>query len=220
MARPNKIWYRKDRKNYYVTIDGRLYNLGKDKKLAEKKFHKLMAEEAPQRCDLISAVEVMDKFLVWCRDQRAQRTFDWYEAHLQVFLDSLADQNIEAINIKPYHVYEAVKKTWSSSYARGFMVAVQRAFNWGVKQGYIPENPLRHLEKPTATRRDNCPSADDYAEMLKHVNGRFRDLLEFAWETGARPQELFQLKVNHVKGDRIEFSVEESKGKRHKRVII
>jgi integrase len=55
--------------------------------------------------------------------------------------------------------------------------------------------------------------------MLTHSRGAFRELLEFSWETGARPQELFQLKVAHVKADRIQFSVAESKGKRSKRVI-
>ena len=56
--------------------------------------------------------------------------------------------------------------------------------------------------------------------MLKYAKGGFKDLLQFAWESGARPQEMFQLKVKHIKRDRIEFAVDESKGKRQKRVIF
>ncbi len=220
MARPNKIWYRKDRKTYYVTIDGKLYNLGKDKQAAEKTFHKLMAEEQQAASvEGVSAAVLMDKFLLWCRDNRAPRTFEWYTDHLQRLLDSLSDQNIAAADFKPFHVYEAVRKRWSASYKRGFMVACQRAFRWAVKHGHIDRSPIEHLEKPTASRRDNCPTQAEFDAMLLHVNEQFKTLLHIAWETGARPQELFQLKGRHFKGDRLILNVEESKGKREKRVI-
>ncbi len=100
------------------------------------------------------------------------------------------------------------------------MVACQRAYKWGLKHGYIDKSPLEHLEKPSATRRDNCPRLIDFKAMLEHTNDCYADVLEYSWETGSRPQEIFLLKVKHVKKDRIELSIEESKGKKQKRVIF
>ena len=182
MGRKSGIWLRKQNKTWYVNHNGRQVNLGKDKAFAEKAYHKLMAADAliGKPVGAITAAELMDKFLLWCKDNRAERTFDWYKQHLQVFLDRLKNQNIEAAGIKPFHVYEAVTKSWSDTFKRGFMLACQRAFTWGTKHGYIGESPLRHLEKPAATRRDNCPTAADYEAMLKHTTDCFRDFLEFA----------------------------------------
>ena len=64
MARPSKLWYRKDRKAWFVTIDGKRHNLGPDKKKAEKEFHKLMAADAPPPDDIL-AVDMLDRFLIW-----------------------------------------------------------------------------------------------------------------------------------------------------------
>jgi hypothetical protein len=128
MSRKSGIWLRKQNKTWYVNHRGKQINLGKDKSEAEKLFHKLMAEEQAElvSTDRISAVLLMDKFLLWCSDNRAPRTFDWYKDHLEKLLDHLPNQNIEASQLKPFHVYGAVKKTWSASYKRGFMVACLR----------------------------------------------------------------------------------------------
>ena len=221
MPRPNKMWYRKERDSWFVTIAGKRHNLGRDKDAATKRFHQLMAGNSPAEANSTSimAIELMDKYLLWCKDNREPGTFDWYTKHLQAFLDSLPNQSIEAMQLKPYHVYDATKKTWSASYKRGFMVAVQRAFNWAVKQGYINTNPLRFLEKPTATRRDNCPTEKDYKKLVSLVKDGFKNILVFAWESGARPQEISGLRVRHVESDRIVLAVEESKGKKEKRAI-
>jgi len=47
----------------------------------------------------------------------------------------------------------------------------------------------------------------------------FKDLLNFCWETGCRPQEAFRLEARHVEGERCVFPEKESKGKKKKRVI-
>lgn len=220
MARPNKIWYRKDRKTYYVTIDGNLHNLGKDKHIAQKAFHDLMASEV-KPMSRITVAELLDRFLTWTSENRAPRTLDWYKAHLQHFLDSLKNQNMLAENVKPFHVNEWVSgKDWSVSYRRGAMVAVQRAFKWAVQQGYLPISPVIHLEKPDAERRDNCPTKEDYELILSKIKGQdFKDVLTFAWLTGCRPKELRIMEARHFKGGKIVFPVNESKGKKRKRII-
>lgn len=222
MPRPNVPWFRKDRSSWFVNIDGKRFNLGREKEAAFKEFHRLKSLETPKPVepspDSIIAVELFDKFLMWVSTNRAAGTYSWYQKHIQSFIDSLPNQRIAAEAVKPLHVTEWLKPGWSKSYSRGAMIAVQRAFRWGVQQGYISRE-LR-LEKPSAERRDNCPTQADFDAIRKLASDdAFRDLLDFAWNSGARPQEIIALEPKHFKGDRLEFSARESKGKKRQRVI-
>lgn len=220
MARPNKMWYRQSRKAYFVTIKGQTYKLGTEEEAAKKEFHRLMSlDEPPPPPSEPLAVELLDKFLIWTQANRSEGTYDWYYKHIQSFIDALSNKLIEADKVKPHHVTEWCKKEWSASYTRGAMIAVQRAFRWSVAQGYIERSPVATLEKPSAERRDNCPTEADYQDMLKYAKGDFRDLVEFVWATGCRPHEAAILERRHFKGDRFEFPVKESKGKKRNRVI-
>lgn len=222
MSRPSKIWYRKDRKTYYVRIEGVLHNLGKDKKEAQDRFHALMLERPrePTKSNTVTAAEVMDSFLVWTKENRAPRTFDWYMEKLQSFLDSLAGQQIAASKIAPHHVESWVTGNgWSVSTKRGAMGAVKRAFKWAEKQGLIERSPVEHLERPAPERRDNCPTPEEYQALLSKTKDGFRDVLVFASETGARPQEVRHMQPRHYIDGKIQFPVKESKGKKHARVI-
>ncbi|MEO1528547.1 MAG: site-specific integrase [Planctomycetota bacterium] len=218
MARPNKLWYRKDRKTYYVTIDGKTHNLGKEKAAAEKMFHKLKAADSLPS-SLISVAELLDRFLVWVQQNRAQSTFATRTIRLQSFLDSLQTPSMDAMQVRPLHISEWLNPDWSSSYQSCMASTVQRAFRWGVRQGYISENPIERIEKPSMERRDNCPSFEDYKKMLRHSNREFRQLLAFVWQTGARPQEARAIEERHIQGDQVIFPVNESKGRKHARVI-
>ncbi len=220
MARRPEMWFRKDRKAWFVTINGQRHNLGADKNKATKQFHKLMSEEPKQLVGLGTTVaEILDKFLLWVEANRSEGTYKWYHLYVQGFLDSLPDQTIEAIEVKPHHVTDWINPSWAQSSIRGATIAVQRAFKWSVLQGYIGKSPLVNLEKPMAERRDNCPTKEDYEAILKLATGSFKPLLEFVWESGCRPQEVVILEARHFKGDRLELMVSESKGKKQKRVI-
>ena len=192
MARPSKLWFWKAADEV-----------------------KVAASNSPK------AIEVLDKFLAWTKANRAERTYDWYRDHIQSFIDSLSNQQLAADALKPFHVTEWVKPDWSATYQRGAMIAVQRAFRWAEKQGYISRSAISSLDKPAAERRDNCPTQKDYDSMLLHVKDDcFRRVLEFSWETGSRPQELVLMESQHVKGDRIEFPVKDSNGKKRNRIIF
>jgi len=221
MGRKAGIWYRKQNETWYVKINGKQINLGKDKAAAEKEFHRLKSCDIPRHnvTNSVTAAEILDKFLLWVGDNKAQGTLDWYEKHLQAFLDSLPNQRIEADKIRPHHVTDWCKSSWSKSYTRGAMIALQRAFKWATKQGYLDRSPLEHLEKPSAERRDNCPTQADFDAILELATEPFKSVLQFCYETGCRPQEVIAIEPRHVKDDRVEFPVTESKGKKRKRVI-
>ena len=97
-----------------------------------------------------------------------------------------------------------------------------RAFNWAEKSGHIERSRIRHAEKPTPDKREHHVSPDEHALVLGRVCDQdFRDLLTLAWETGARPQELFRVAARHVDlaNARWVFPKDESKGKKQSRTV-
>ena len=201
-------------------------------------FHRLMAEmgrddpspaegvpgEAPQPL----AAEVLDEFLTWLKAQphKAERTVDWYGDYLQSFLDSLPDQSVAAGKLTPRHVQRWLDAHpgWATG-RRGAIVAVQRAFNWSAKEGLLRAaglpSPLIGMEKPPQGKREQVISEEEFAAILANVRPDFRDLLVTAWETGARPQELFTVEAGHFEeaSSRWVFPVRLSKGRKSRRVV-
>ena len=88
--------------------------------------------------------------------------------------------------------------------------------------GLIEANPVRSLEKPKAGRRDHVITAEQFETILVLVKDEeFRDLLTVCWETGCRPQEVLSVEARHVdlEGGCWVFPVDESKGKKHQRIV-
>lgn len=236
MARSPKPWYREDRQSWFVTIKGVRHNLGPDKHEAERLFHQLMAApEAPQATGAqnpgappgpvdLGVAELLDKYLDWCQRHRASRTYEWYLAILQSFARSLPDASMPAGDLRPFHVVEwsDSQTTWSPTSRRQAIVAVQRAYNWAEDMGHLDRSPIKKVAKPTPERRDNHVTAEEFAAILGHVpDQQFRDLLNFAWHTGCRPQEARHVEARHVDlgGSRIVIPKEEAKGRRRARII-
>jgi integrase len=231
MARTPKPWWREDRQAWFVTIRGERVNLGPDKAAAEREFHRLMSQPPAERRTAkpatgLSVAEVFDKYLDWCKQHRAGRTYEWYLDHIQSFVDSLDEpENLPAAALKPFHVIEWTDKRpkWGANYRRGAIIAIQRPFNWAAKLGYIHESPIRNIEKPQPTRREQVISEKEWQAIRDHypVGDPFRELLEFAWETGCRPQEAKNIEARHVdlEKHRVVFPPAEAKGKRRWRII-
>lgn len=219
-----KPFFRASRALWYVQLEGRQLNLGPDRDEAFRRYHELMARrrEAPVPIRGESVVAILDAFLGWCSKHRAHRSYLWYRDYLQSFVSSIPDGLVIA-ELKPIHVQRWVdaQPGWKTG-KRGAIVAVQRACNWAAKMGLIAENPVRHIEKPRAGRRDVVISSDEYAWMLSRVKDvEFRDLLAVCWETGCRPQEILAVEYRHVDiaNRRWIFPPEEAKGRRLHRVV-
>ena len=165
----------------------------------------------------------LDLFLDRTERHRAPRTYDWYRERLQWFLGSIPD-SLHAGQLKPYHVQQWLDghPGWSNTHKRGCITAVQRAFSWARKMGYVETSPVAHIEKPAATQRDTVITEDEYDNILAEVTDQeFRDLLTASWETGCRPQEVRAVEARHVDlvNARWIFAPKESKGGKRPRVI-
>jgi integrase len=217
-----KPFFKKSRGLWYVEIERRQIQLGPDKQLAFDRYHELMRSR-PRSADTMLAVGVIDAYLEWLKQNRSARTYEWYQRHCQVFAQAI-EPTLTVEQLKPYHVTQVLSEhaSWSSTNKNGLCRAVQRAFRWAEEEELILRSPLRHLKKPKTRRRETIVTPEEFAQLLVDAgNDDFRDLLITAWETGARPQELFAVERRHVdlSNMRWVFPVEESKGKRLPRIV-
>ncbi len=219
-----KPFFRAPRGLWYVQIDGRQVNLGPDRDEAFRRYHDLMARgrDRPEPATGDAVVSVLDAFLDWCQKHRAARTYDWYRDYLQSFADSIPC-GLSVAQLRPIHVQQWVDSQpgWGRG-KRCAITAVQRAFIWAAKMGLIEANPVRHVEKPRAGRRDVVITPEEYAWILGHVRDEpFRDLLVVCLGTGCRPQEVLAVEARHVdlNGGRWVFPPDEAKGKKAHRVV-
>lgn len=242
MARKPHPWYRDDRAAWYVTVAGQRHKLGEHPagaatpKQSKKTglwnapesimdaFHKLMGQEEPPAppppTPYISVC--LQKFLTWDRANRAPKTHERYFDFLDSFerrwhgllmADLTADHVQEWLNEKP---------SWNSTTRRNAITALQRAFNWCVKNAGLSRNPIKGMEKPAARRRTGTLTAEELAKLLEQIpDQRFQDLLIVSFDTGARPQEIKRLEARHVDlaNELVLIPTEEAKGKRRPRVI-
>ena len=222
MARTPKPWYWEDRSSWYVTIRGIRHNLGADRTEAHRAFHALMSKRAPSpvpRADFVAAI--IDRFLDWVQKNRAPDTYVWYQSRLQLFVTRYPDLTVE--ELRPIHVQEWIDSVGGlPGTKRNYARTIQRAMRWAAQMRCIEVNPIADFQKPRGGTRTTVLSREEFAELLSLVrSGDFKELLTFAWETGARAAECLAVERRHVDlaGGRIVFPVEEEKMGRAPRVI-
>lgn len=197
MSRPNKPWFRKSNKRWYVWHDGRQVSLGADKKAAQKKFHELMAQ--PERKKVLTSggtlVELVDSFLEWVQRHRAGETYEWYRYRLERLCREYPQ--MPAASIRPFHVEDWVNKfDLAVTTRRNYLRSAKRCFKWGRKQGYLTDNPLIDMEVPSAEEKEVFLEVSDYEALLANTRNRcLRDLITVTWETGCRPQESLKVEA-------------------------
>lgn len=222
MAHFPKPFFKTARGVWYVEINRVQHNLGADKAAAFDRYHDLMRNK-PQVADTTLAVGVMDEFLDWTKANREVRTFEWYQRHLRTFAKSFPAL-LPTGDLTKFHLTKCLQaaNTLNGTTRNGLCRAVVRAFRWAENQSIVAVSPFRGIEKPKGQRRTVVIAEEEYAAMLARIPSEaVRLLLQAAWHTGARPQELCALEARHVdlKNARWVFPAEESKGKRFPRVV-
>jgi integrase len=223
MANFAKPWFRKNR-GWFVTLGGRQVPLGADKDQAFQRYHQLMAAgPAPTKAPSDSVLAVLERYLQWCSEHRAQETYEWYRWRLQLFIESI-DKKLLASQLKHFHIDEWLLKRpdWSPGTKHGMARAVMRAFRWAAKKGYIDRDPIADYEKARPGKRNVVISSETFNEMLSFGGCQeFDDLLIFTWETAARPQESLIAEARHVDfhNSRMVFPPDEAKGEQWPRIL-
>ncbi len=221
MSRPRKPWLRKSNKCWYVEVDGKQVNLGRNKKEAHQRFHKLMAEPRKVAVSSESVVVLIDIYLEWCQKHRAEETYTWYFDLLQQFAKTI-DRNLRYADLRPFHVQQWVdsRVDWKKGTQRNAIASVKRVFNWAMEQGYIDTNPIALMTKPQCGKKELLVPEDHYKQMLEFSHDEdFPDLLIVHWETGCRPQESLRVEAEHVDQTNQRWVIPTTPGKPDNRVV-
>lgn len=228
MARPYKIWFRKQTGWWMVEIGGKQEKLARGRENrdeAERKFHELMVERArqPEASDARTA-DVIEAFLRWSRINTAEDTHRLHKYYCQLFAEACGQ--IAARQLKPFHVSRWVdgkveKGEWHETTAFNAKKTAFRVFSWAAQEGMLPANPLSGMKRPKPPPRQRALYPIEFSKLFQHASDPFRDYLLAMQQTGARPKEIRDLKWDQVFEDRWVLGKHKTRKKTGKlRVII
>ncbi len=105
-----KMWFRKQTGAWYVKIDGKQINLGKDKEKAHRRYRRLIDSGNPE---LYTVRQILDLHWKWLKKNRRRTTYQPREGMFRSFGESVP-KNLKAASLKPYHVQKWIgDKGWS-----------------------------------------------------------------------------------------------------------
>lgn len=216
MPKKPEPWWWEKRGAWFVQIDGKRHNLGRNKKKALGRYYRLMTQPKKRRANRESVVGIIDAFLEWCSKHLSPASYEWYRYRLQQFVATISP-DLAVGELKPFDVTQWIdgNERWSNGTRRNAIRAVQRAMKWAVEQGLLDVSPVAHMKKPKGGRREVVLSESEFQRVLSLAPDReFRDLISVTWETGCRPQESLRVEARHVdvENSRWVFPASEAKG--------
>ena len=237
-----KPFYVKKRKTWYVQIDGKQHNLGKDKTEAMTQYRELMGNSAKVTAELVkptaAVLDLLAEFLAWSERNNGERNFETLQYHISRFSKWLSDTGQGRLlvrDLKPFHVSKWLDDRYKNPVAgvtrAGAIQCLKRPFNWAVEEGYINVNPIARMKKPRyVPRGDEAYISDQqFAALIEAAQDTckpyeaepFVDYLTVLKDTGCRPQEIRAVEARHFDAEnRVwRFPASESKGKRNARVV-
>jgi len=212
MSRPNKPWFRSGRNVWCITINGQTHTLAKGKEAKEeafRKFHEMMSVRGlsrPADSSAHTVLSLFDTYLKHADGRMDARSFDERRRIMDLFAMRHGHRPVD--QVKAIHLQQWLdsQSTWTSDWTRAHVVAViKRPFNWAVKMGIIPFNPVQNVTSPTGSpRRPMTPR--EFSLLMKGAPGprgkRFRQVAAFLRLTGARPGEASSIQWSDIDLDR------------------
>lgn len=206
MRRP---WFRRDNWTWFVEAEnGKQIRLGRDPRFdappkeppkepppdIQRQYLKVMQrEEEPEDRRISFCIHEYMESLDACTETTRRRARNF----LDRFLKEVGDPKVS--KLRPHHANEFVKgKGWKPNTVRAALQTINACLNHGVREGWIPVNPLRgKIKLPKTQRRELRLSTDDRQKLIDAATGPFKDFLIALGEMGARPGELFAARVEN-----------------------
>jgi integrase len=195
-GRIRKPWYRRSKGRWYVCIDGRQVNLGKDKAEAFRRFHRLMAgsEQAgpATTAQSLPVSELAEQYLADMERRTTERTVYVARCYLKPILAECG--GITAQALRKHHVEAAIRKHegWNGTTENHVKSRVVAMMNWAVQEGLIAVNPIKGIKKPAARSRGSQAviETDERERLVRAAPTYLRNVLVALHQTGARPSEV------------------------------
>lgn len=224
MGRRPRPWRRGSR-GWFVTLDGKQVFLGRNKAVADKKFHELMLRRPINGSDVsdVSVPQLVQQYLTWCQGNLAEITTRNRTKKLLDFADMYP--RLKVTDLRPIHVQAWVNQRHAhlnSTSQHTAITLVQACLSWSQKMGIVEVNRLRAMPKPRPEVRQEFIDRPLWGKVLDACRPHFRDLLEFMLWSGIRPQEIALLTTENLDTAhrRFIFSIGQSKGRLRSRMIF
>lgn len=153
--------------------------------------------------------EIWDKYVEWKRPQCAPSTMkNQYRAY-SGYLKKLPTHDLDRAN----DIRDCVLQTIPINSAKRFIVALNSCCQWAVKSGLIAKNPFYgmagEIKVPKSEKAEDDINPFSQAERDKIIQAFRCDryykfyvpLVEFLFNTGARPSEAIALQWKHITSD-------------------
>jgi len=220
MARKRSIWRRSRDNNWYTTLHGKQVFVADGAMSYDDAWGAYCAQYTAAAPNKILVKSVFQKFLVWCRKNRVVATHKWYAGYIKSFSATISN-GLSVSRLKKFQVQEWLdaEDEWSDTSKNAAVRAVRGALNWAVDLELIDANPLARFKAPSRSGRELVIDDSQFTRLLAFVGDEFADYLTFAYQTGARAQEIRILTAKHFDGEKFTLERKNSKGKKYRRVI-
>ena len=212
MARPAKVWYRRDIGWWMITLAGektRLVQGPEDevhRQLAEEKYVELrkLRRVAPESVGS-RAADVTEGFLKHSRIHFSADTHRLNRYYCQLFAEACGQ--VLARDLRPYHIDRWIDPKvesgdWGPTTVYNARKAAMRVFSWAAERKLLPENPLKGMKNPKPKPRQRAMTDEEFWQIHGTAGGPLGDLLLALYHTGARPKEVRELTWERVREDR------------------
>lgn len=220
MARRRGIWQRGQNGHWYTKKNGKQILVADKSKNYNDAWDIYCANYTTESPDKIQVKVVLNRFLTWCEKYRSQATYKWYQTFLSDFAGTFHN-NLPVARLKKWQVQEWLDgiDEWNDNTKNAAVRALKGALNWALDQELISTNPVARFKAPSRTGRELWLDDKQFKQLLSYTDDAFADYLVFAFETGARPQEIRILTAKHFDGEKFTLDKKDSKGKKYARVI-
>jgi integrase len=216
MGRPNKIWWRKDRSQWFATIGGKKVPLGSDRDAAQREFHRLKSQSEPAAPGSQTTLDLVDRYLEQVRTKIKPVTWEKYWSALQDWVEVYG--RIRASDLRPFYLtrWLDMHGQWNPS-TRSLQGSIVKLWSsWCVAEGYLDADRLRTSRLPGIATRKPAPPGAIETLFTVELEPEFRDFLVVLYETGCRPGELMGLTAAQID---LRAAVANVVGKRGQRMV-
>ena len=172
----------------------------------------------PARKEGVGSTDFKGVFEEWlARDQAGNKSRKIVRRKLEKdVLPSWANRHIGTIGRRDIlDIIDAIADRGAVTQARRVHAFLHRLFKWAVGRGIIDRNPVADLPKPGQdTRRDRVLSDDELAAIWNAASEfgyPYGDVIKLLILTGARREEIGQLRWAEIDGDSITLAADRTK---------
>jgi integrase len=196
MARESYPWYRRSKRAWYVTHEGKQKRLHPDKQEAFRLWHELQTRPPGGG---LSVADLVRAYLDAAAARLAPRTLKTKREILLPLSEALGAESAATFEAQRWL---DGKRSWGRSQRWLAALTVKAAWRWAMRRRppLLETNPLEGWTVPAPLSRgtDAVVAGEGHAALVSSAPSCYRDALTVLHATGMRPGELCAIEARHV----------------------